>query len=164
MEAGSWGPHEQVERLTGAIYATIVVAGVLAASEWDPDPQAGDTGLYAFATVLVLWATHAWAHTLGHRYMRDGQPGGGLGYALAHDWPVVQASLPALAALAIARMAGASDETSIDLAFWVCVATLAAVGALIAWRNHESPWRIVAAGAGCGLLGFSLVLLKELLG
>ena len=164
MEAGSWGSHEQVERLTGAIYATIVVAGVLAASEWDPDPHAADTGLYALGTVLVLWVTHAWAHTLGHRYMHDGHPGGRLGYSLAHDWPLVQAALPALAALALARLAGTSDETAINLAFWVCVATLTAAGALIAWRSREPPWRIVAAGAGCGLLGLALVLLKELLG
>lgn len=158
----AWDTHERIDRLSSGIYATIVVAGVLAASEWDPDPHAFDTGLYALATVAVLWFTHAWAHWLGHRYEGGTHPG--LRYSLAHDFPLVEAAIPALVALTLARALGATDEGAINFAFWVCVASLSTLGALIAWRSHAPAWRIVTAGAGCGLLGFGLVLLKELLG
>ena len=56
--------HDRAERLAGAIYGTIVVAGVLAASDYDEQPEAFDTGLYALCTVLVLWVAHAWLRRL----------------------------------------------------------------------------------------------------
>ena len=67
--------HDRVERLAGAIYGTIVVAGVLAATEYDDDPEVLETGAYALATVVVFWLAHAWAQTLGRRLV-GGAPRG----------------------------------------------------------------------------------------
>lgn len=154
--------HDRVERLAGAIYGTIVVAGVLAATEYDDDPEVLETGAYALATVVVFWLAHAWAQTLGRRLVGVGPSRGKLRHSLARDWPLVQSALPPLAAMAIAALLGASDETAIEIAFWVCVVSLAAWGAVVARREQASIARTIITAAGCGALGLVLVVLKEL--
>jgi hypothetical protein len=153
--------HERVERLAGAIYGTIVVAGVLAAAEYDDKPDVLETGAYALATVVVFWLAHAWAQTLGRRLVGVGPSGRTLRHSLARDWPLVQSAAPPLAAMALAALVGASDETAIDIAFWVCVASLTAWGAVVARREEASIARTITTAAGCGALGLVLVLLKE---
>ena len=118
--------HDRVERLAGAIYGTIVVAGVLAATEYDDHPEALETGVYAVATVAVFWLAHAWAQT------------------------------------ALAGLFGASDEAAIDIGFWVCVASLAVWGGIVARREQASVAGTVFTALGCGALGLLLVVLKEL--
>lgn len=66
--------------------------------------------------------------------------------------------------MALARLLGASDETAIDIAFWVCVVSLGAWGAVVAHREGASAGRTVSTGLGCAMLGLLLVLLKELVG
>ena len=154
--------HDRAERLAGAIYGTIVVAGVLAASEYDDQPEAFDTGIYALATVFVFWLAHAWAQPLGRRIVGVGPPGRALRHSLARDWPLVQSALPPLAAMALAGLFGASDQTAIDIAFWVCVASLGVWGAITARREEASAARTVMAALGCAALGLLLVVLKEL--
>jgi uncharacterized membrane protein len=66
--------------------------------------------------------------------------------------------------MALAAVLGASDETAITIAFWVCVASLAAWGAIVAQRQRVSVTRTVTVALGCGFLGLLLVGLKELVG
>lgn len=154
--------HDRVERLAGAIYGTIVVAGVLATTEGDEDPDALETALYALATVFVFYLAHAWAQTLGRRLVGVGPPEGALRHSLARDWPLVQSALPPLGAIALAALFGASDSTAIEIAFWVCVVSLGAWGAVVAHREEASTGRVIITALGCGGLGLLLVLLKEL--
>ena len=164
MSTPTYESHDRAERLAGAIYGTIVVAGVLGASDFDDHPAAFDTGLYALSTVIVLWAAHAWAQTLGRRLVGGGRLGKALRHSLGRDWPLVQSALPPLAAMALAGVLGASDETAISIGFWVCVAALCAWGAAIAYREHASAGRTVGTALVSGVLGLLLVALKELVG
>src|SRR5215210_5477051 len=75
----------RAEHLTGAVYGTVVVAGVLAAATNDAQPSAGDTGVYVLATVIVFWLAHAWARSLGQR--ATGLSVTGRVASLAEDWP-----------------------------------------------------------------------------
>lgn len=154
--------HDRVERLAGAIYGTIVVAGVLATTEGDDNPDALETGVYALATVFVFYLAHAWAQTLGRRLVGVGAPKGALRHSLARDWPLVQSALPPLGAMAIAALFGASDSTTIEIAFWVCVVSLGGWGAIVARREEASTGRVIITALGCGGLGLLLVFLKEL--
>lgn len=154
--------HDRAERLAGAIYGTIVVAGVLAATEYDERPEALETGIYALATVVVFWLAHAWAQTLGRRIVGVGPSRRALRHSLARDWPLVQSAVPPLAAMGIAKLFGASDGTAIDVGFWICVASLGAWGAVTAHREEASTTVTVIAAGGCAALGLLLVVLKEL--
>jgi hypothetical protein len=164
MSSETYEAHDRIERLAGAVYGTIVVAGVLGASEYDKQPEALDTGLYAVSTVIVLWVAHSWAQTLGRRLVGGGGLGKALRHSLGRDWPLVQSVLPPLGAMALAGLFGASDETAISIGFWVCLAALCAWGAAIAHRERASAGRTVGAALGSGLLGLLLVALKELVG
>ena len=106
--------HDRVERLAGAIYGTIVVAGVLATTEGDDNPDALETALYALATVFVFYLAHAWAQTLGRRLVGVGAPKGALRHSLARDWPLVQSALPPLGAMAIAALFELDDPFAHD--------------------------------------------------
>jgi hypothetical protein len=154
--------HDRAEQLAGAIYGTIVVAGVLGASQLDDQPDWLETGVYAVATVLVLWAAHAWAQALGRRLVGPEHVEQGLRHSLTRDWPIVQSALPPVAAMALSRLLGASDYTAITIAFWVCVASLAAWGVVIARRERASWARTVSTALGSAVLGVLLVALKEL--
>ena len=161
--ATSMTAEARAERLAGAIYGTVVVGGVLAATTLDARPSAIVAGAYALATVVVFWFAHAWARSLGRRatglralYVSTAE-------SLAHDWPLVQAAFPPFAAIAAARLLGASHETAIDVGMWTCVALLAGWGAVIARREGASALGIAARAAACLLLGMVLVLLKALL-
>jgi hypothetical protein len=154
--------HDRAERLAGAIYGTIVVAGVLAASGYDDVPDALETGAYALATVVVFWLAHAWAQMMGRRIVGVGPSGRALRHSLARDWPLVQSALPPLAAMALSKLFGASDATAINIAFWVCVASLGVWGAVVARREGASSAGTVMSTAGCALLGLTLVALKEI--
>ena len=154
--------HERVERLAGAVYGTIVVAGVLASTEYDDDPEAFQAGVYALATVVVFWLAHAWAQTLGRRVVGAAPWGGALRHSLVRDWPLVESALASLAAMALAMLFGASDETAIDIGFWICVASLGAWGAIVSHRERASRARTAMTALGCAALGLLLVVLKEL--
>ena len=154
--------HDRAERLAGAIYGTIVVAGVLGASQLDEHPDALETGVYSLATVLVLWAAHAWAQTLGRRFVGAEHVEQGLRHSLARDWPLVQSALPPLATMALSGLLGASDYTAITIAFWTCVVMLAAWGVVVATRERASIARTISTAMGCAVLGLLLVGLKEL--
>ena len=78
------------------------------------------------------------------------------------DWPLVESAIAPLAAMAVALLFGASDETAIDIGFWICVGSLGAWGAIVAHREQASRARTAMTALGCAALGLLLVALKEL--
>ena len=154
--------EERTHRLAGAIYGTILVASVLAASSVEGNPTPGAVAAYVAATVIVFWLAHAWANTLASAAIAAPGTRRALADALKSDWPLVQSAGPPLAVLGLASLLGATDENAIDIAIWSCVGVLTAWGGFIAHREGASPVRVVVTAAGCGGLGALLVLLKAL--
>jgi hypothetical protein len=149
---------ERAQRLVGTVHGTVVAASVLAVSAADGDLDAAEVGAYTLATVVVFWLAHGWAHALGLR--AAGKPNYGLIDGLRNQLPVLEAVIPPLAGLAVARLLGASNEAAISTAVWVCVGTLTLLGAGVASREGASPLRIAVTAAGCGALGLTMVALK----
>jgi len=154
--------HDRAEGLAGAIYGTVLVAGVLATTSPDSDPHAGETAFYVIATVLVFWLAHAWALTLGHRAAGSSHGRRRVRHGLAREWPLVQSAVLPLAALGLASLLGASDESAIDIALWTCIAVLAGWGIAIGRREEASRWRTARIAAGCAALGMVMVALKTI--
>jgi hypothetical protein len=149
---------ERAQRLVGTVHGTIVAASVLAISGASNEHDALAAGAYLLATVVVFWLAHGWAHALGFR--AAGRQDHGLLVGLRDQLPVLESVVPPLAALAIARILGATHEDAISIAIWVCVGELALLGAGVARREGAPPHRVAITAAGCASLGLTMVALK----
>ena len=153
----------EAERLAGAIYGTIVTAGVLVAAG---DPSGGDpvdvvdAGVYAVATTVVFWLAHGLSHVLARR--AAGHPDASVRRVLRREWPMVAGTWPLLAIMAVATLLGADDQTAISAAVWGSVVVLGLLGLAIARREGASGMEAVLTVLGCAALGGLLVLLKVL--
>jgi hypothetical protein len=151
--------ERRADQLSGAIYGTIIVAGLLAATGPDDDPEIWPTALWVLVTVVVFWLAHSWSLSIARR-ATGLTPGGGLGHSLAHHWPLVQAAFPPLAVMLLAALLGAKDETAILIAACSCVVLLGAWGFVVGMQEHDSLARIALTSVGCATLGLLLVVLK----
>ena len=155
--------EEEVERRAGGIYGTIVAAGVLVAAG---GPGGGaavdpvDAGIYAVATTAVFWLAHGFSLALARR--ASGHPEASPRVTLSREWPMVVATVPLLAIMAVASLLGASDETVINAAVWGSVVVLGSLGFSIARQDEASGTQTVLTVLGCAALGGLLVLLKVL--
>ena len=153
-------PETRAEQLAGGIYGTIVVAGLLAATGPDDDPEIWPTALWVTVTVLVFWLAHSWSLSIARRATGIDTESRSLGRSLANHWPLMQAAFPPLAVMLLAALLGATDETAILLATLSCVVLLAGWGVLVARQEHESPFRIALTSVGCAALAALMVVLK----
>jgi hypothetical protein len=152
---------ERAQRLIGTVHGTIVGASVLAVSGGVGDSlEALYAGLYVFATVVVFWIAHGWGHALGFR--AAGMPEHGFLQCLKDQLPIVESVIPPLVAMALASAAGASDDTAIDVAIWVCVGQLGLLGVGVARREGLPPHRVATTALGCAALGLVMVALKAI--
>ena len=146
--------------LAGSIYGLILVTSVIATLEQDEE-QVGLMIAALLITVGVFALAHAWAHALDTA-AREHVPVSRhvLARGVRHEWPILQAALPASIVLALA----ASDLYTVATALWI--ATVLNVGLLFAWgvvlREDAGGTRIQAllAGLSSAALGLLLVLLK----
>ncbi len=88
--------ERRAEQLAGGIYGTIVVAGLLAATGPDDDPEVWPTALWVAVTVVVFWLAHSWSLSIARRATGIDAERRGLRRSLAHHWPIVQAACPPL--------------------------------------------------------------------
>jgi len=155
--------EEESERRAGAIYGTIVAAGVLVAAG---DPSGGETvdaveaGAYALATTVVFWLAHGFSEALARR--AAGHPERGTLAALRRDWPMVAACIPLLAVMGLASLLGADTREAVSAAVWSSVIFLGSIGLVISRREGANPAQTLFAVLGCAALGGLLVLLKVL--
>jgi hypothetical protein len=152
--------EERAEQLAGGIYGTVVVAGLLAATGPDDDPEVWPSALWVVVTVVVFWLAHSWARTMARRATGLADRRREMRESLARHWPLVQSAFPPIVVMLLARALGASDETAILLAACSCIVLLAGWGVVVGRQEHESPRGVAATAAGCALLGGLMVLLK----
>jgi hypothetical protein len=152
--------EHRADQLAGAIYGTIVVAGLLAATGADPDPDVWPTALWVFVTVVVFWLAHAWSRSIARRAAGMTARPHSFRSSLSHHWPLVQSAFPPIAVMFLAVLLGANDEDAIFLATCSCVVLLAGWGVVVGRQEHDSPGRIALTAAGCAALGAVMVVLK----
>jgi hypothetical protein len=155
--------EERAEHLAGGIYGTIVVAGLIAATGPDDDPEVLSTAFWIVATVVVFWLAHSWSLFIARRATGVVQPGHGLRHSLARNWPIAQSAIIPLAVMVAASLLGATDETAIFISGLSCVVLLAAWGAIVGRREQESGVRVVMTSISCAALGGLMIGLKVLI-
>ncbi|MEX5707287.1 hypothetical protein AB1484_02955 [Parafrankia sp. FMc6] len=163
-----------------AVYGTVLAAGLIAAQ--DPDQDSAAEIIAAVATTMVVfWLAHGYAHAIGHRVRHDtgdgigrvadrradadadadaGSGWSGARRALVENWPMVRASFPPLAVLAVARAAGASVSDAQEAALWTSLLLLCAWGLFSGRAGGLRRWRLAGYTAGIALLGIILIGLE----
>jgi hypothetical protein len=146
--------------LEGSLYGLILVTSVMATLEQDEE-RVGLMIAALVITALVFALAHAWAHALDaaakarrplDRHM--------LAAGVRHEWPIVQAALPASIVLALA----ATDLYTVATGLWI--ATVLNVGLLFVWGAGLREFaggtlgQTLLAGLSSASLGLLLVLLK----
>lgn len=150
-------PHGNLE---GSLYGLILVTSVMATLEQDEE-RVGLMIAALVITALVFALAHAWAHALdaaakARRPLDRHLLAGGV----RHEWPIVQAALPASIVLALA----ATDLYTVATGLWI--ATGVNVGLLFVWgaglrdMAGGTLGQTLLAGLSSASLGLLLVLLK----
>jgi hypothetical protein len=145
-----------------AVYGSILAAGVIASLDIGDVDAVVMTESVA-GTMVVFWLAHVWAEAIADR-MHDPRPytWRRLRVAAAWHWPMVQASVGPLIALALADVGVWSLDTGVTVALGVSIAQLIGWGVAVGRRTFASWPAALASGAVDGLLGIALVVLKTL--
>jgi hypothetical protein len=148
------------DNLAASVYGTILVSSVIVGL--------GHTSLTSgwmiaavSVTALVFALAHAWSLALA-RSAEDRQalsPSHVLD-AIRHEWPMVEAVAPAVAALALAVVGVYSPQTGLWVGIIANTGLLFAWGAILRHRAAGSPRDAFAAGLTTAMLGLVLVALK----
>jgi hypothetical protein len=151
------------ERLAGFIYGTLVVlAFVIAAARAYPDGS-GRIAAFVALTSVVLWLAHVYAHAVGHSVSRKEHLAlAELRLIARREASIVEAAVPAVAALLLGAFGVVSTEVAVWMALGLGLLVLAAQGIMFA-RLEQLGWVgtlvVVAANVGLGGLLIAMKLL-----
>ena len=142
------------------MYGTILASAVVVALGYK-----GGSALVMLAalavTELVFALAHAWSALLAAGAARGGLPSfRDARGAVVHEWPVVQATWPAVIALALAALGAYSTNTAVNVALVANAAVLFVWGVALARLQNLSLALSIGAGAFSCALGAALVALK----
>ena len=147
-------------RRAAGIYGAIITASVLAAAGAKLATPALTVSVVV--TLVVYWLAEQYAELLGE------QAAGGraltranVAAGLARTWPIVSASFAPLAALLLARLAGASAPTAANVGVGVAVLLLAVHGFSAGRAAKLSGWKLTGVTLIAVALGLVMVLLKN---
>jgi hypothetical protein len=152
------------DRIAGTVYGTIVVMGAITAgSGASADPS--HLAAIVFATVLLLWISHVYAHGLGESVDRGHRLDRAEFASIARrELGLLLAALGPILALLLGAIGVVRESRAAWLAMALGVATLAVQGVRYARLEHIGRLGEVLAVSVNVLLGLSLVGLKLLVG
>jgi hypothetical protein len=151
------------ENPSGVVYGIIVIGALLAAESGRHESYLDTIASAAIATALY-WLAHAYADVLGERLARHERlSASALGRALAHDWAIVRGAALPLAVLALAWVAGATQQTAVTAALWSAIVSLVAFELIAGVRSRASPRELALEGAVGATMGIAILALKIVL-
>jgi hypothetical protein len=151
------------ENPAGIVFGTITIGAVLAA-----ESGTHETYVEAFGSGLVTtglyWLAHTYSDLLGRRLTtREHLTASSLLQAFAHDWAIVRGAALPLLALAIAWIAGASQETAVTAAIWTCVGSIVLFELLAGIRAKSTPRELALEGCVGTAMGLGILALRAIL-
>jgi hypothetical protein len=150
------------ENLAATLYGTVLATSVIATLPGAEGPAIVIAALLVTAIVFAL--AHAWAHVLA-RSAKNRVPvtRAAVAAGVKHEWPMVEAALPASAVVALALVDVYTIGTALWIATGVNVALLFVWGAVVRRIAGGTPWIALRAGLVAGSLGLALAALKWLI-
>lgn len=152
---GGHGAAEESRWLFGAVYGTLlasILTAALAPEGQRPDP------VYDVAWIVITMVAVAFGHAYSHIFAA--QTASALGWrsaprALAREWPLLVAGIPAVAILLPCSLGEYSEQTAVPMVLGVNVAALLGWGIVSALRAGYRPVTSMLVGvvdAGFGML------------
>ncbi len=159
MRAGRLRTLLPRENLAATLYGTVLATSVIATLPGAERPAIVIAAL--LVTALVFALAHAWAHVLA-RSAKDRVPvtRADVAAGIKHEWPMVEAALPASAVVALALVDVYEIETALWVATGVNVVLLFVWGAVVRRIAGGTAWISLRAGLAAGSLGLMLAALK----
>jgi len=139
------------------VYGTIVSASVLAAASVDTTRS---VIILLVGTLLVYWVAEQYARTLAHSLAGRRPDPAAVRAGLREGLPMIQASYIPVAVLVIARVAGLSTGTAVNVALAACIAVLCTLGWLGGRRQRLLLRGRLVSTLVAGSLGVVMALLK----
>jgi hypothetical protein len=146
----------------GAIYGTIVVTAVIAATDAHGASPA-ETLVTTVVTLVVFWFAHVYAYVVAHRLRHNRLDWASVPKTIAHELPMLEGPAPSLVLLLLGAVGLLGANLAVDLALWFGVVQLVAWGVITARLAGWSWLRSVGAGLVNGVLGAVIIVLKALL-
>jgi hypothetical protein len=148
-------------RRAAGIYGAIITAAVMTAG--GRSLATTPLALSVLITLVVYWLAEQYAELLGEPERQGHLPGRAhVRRTLADSWPMVSASFVPLAALILARLAGASASTAAAVGVAVAIVLLTFHGWSAGRAAQLRRWQLAAATAIAAALGLIMVILKDL--
>lgn len=151
----------ETPRVAKGIYGQIIVTSLVAALSLDEGLGPRGILIGVVGTVLVYWLAHVYADGIAAQLVR---PGGvtrrAIREILGEDWSIVMAAVPTAVILGLGWIGVLPEETAIDLAIGVGVATLFGLGLLVGRRLGLTPLATLGSAALNGTFGLVIVGLK----
>jgi hypothetical protein len=152
-----------VSHPAGLMHGAVVMGAVLALVPDDGTP-APAVAVGAAGVLVVYWLTHAFTDALGggvggdrmhlgRRLLRHGR----------RDAAVLVGGLPGLVTFAVLTGSGVGFAEAVEVALWLTLLLLGAVGHLSAHLAGVTGWRVMGEAAFAALLGACIVSLNTLL-
>jgi membrane protein YqaA with SNARE-associated domain len=144
------------------VYGTILVGALIAAESGVHDGYVDKVGSTLLA-LAIYWLAHSYSTVVGRRIAtRERLSLDGLRRAMVHDWGIVRGACIPLMALVVCWLAGASQETGVNVAVWAAIASLIAFELLAGVRSRSRPKELVfECGVGVAM-GLAILALKSL--
>ncbi|MFJ4920301.1 hypothetical protein [Streptomyces sp. NPDC088725] len=157
---------EPLQRLLfGGVYGSVLTSALAAALANDsgpPDP--GYDALWVFVAVLASAAAHGYAHAIAHRTADESAVTVSALRSMLTEWPLVIASVPALAALLGAYAGLWGEDHAVEAALALNVATLFGWGlwaARVAGRTWPASCRVGGVDLMLGLFIVAVNVLSK---
>lgn len=144
------------------VYGTILVGALIAAESGVHDGYLDKVGSTLLA-LAIYWLAHSYSTVVGRRIAtRERLSLVALRRAMAHDWGIVRGASIPLLALVVCWLAGASQETGVNVAVWAAIASLIAFELLAGVRSRSTPKELVFECSVGVAMGIAILALKSL--
>jgi hypothetical protein len=144
--------------LFGGVYGTVLASSLASALDQDNgSPNAGYDALWIMVAALAAAAAHGYAHAIAHWTAGGKRATAESVRSVLHEWPLVVAAVPTVAALLGAAAGWWSEEGAVDVALTINTAALFGWG-LLAARAAGQRWSAACrVGVVDVLLGLFIV-------
>jgi len=150
--------------VAGAIYGQVLVTSFVAALSEEESIDSGEMFTGVLVTMLVFWLAHVYADAVAKRLAREDPLTWLEVWTIAkQEWPMLQAAVPALLALALGWAGVLPTLTAVRLAIGLGVVALLAWGFVIARASRLSALATLGSVALNGAFALGIVTLKILI-